>query len=128
TDTLKSQLRQLMDKLPQRDAIEASDANQWIDYMANVMPEEATWHMVRAGGVGGSEIGSLVNNYLGRRADHESSAHDWALGKLLRATPKPAGGVLRRGHEMEPIHARRFYENYGVGRDEAAFNRLARAQ
>lgn len=128
TDALKVQLRARLDALPQRDAIAASDANQWIDYMANVMPHDAMWHMIRAGGVGGSEIGGLVRNYLGHRADHEFSAHDWAEAKLLRRTPAPAQGVLRRGHEMEPIHAKRFYEEFNTTRDIESYNKLSKAQ
>ena len=117
-----------LDTLPQRDLIERSDANQWINYMANLMPGDAMWHMVRAGGVGGSEIGGLVRNYLGHKADHEFSAHDWALSKLLRKTPEPAQGVLQRGHDMEPLHANRFYKEHNTERDQPAFDKLAKAQ
>ena len=127
-ERLKSQLWEKLDTLPQRDLIARSDADQWINYMANVMPREAMWHMIRAGGVGGSEIGGLVRNYLGHRADHEFSAHDWALGKLLRSTPTIGTGVLLRGHQMEPIHAKRFYEEYGTKRDVDAYNKLANAK
>ena len=126
-ERLKKDLRAQMDLLPQRDLIQASDAEQWIGYMANLMPQEAMWHMIRAGGVGGSEIGGLVRNYLGHRADHEFSAHDWALSKLLRSTPDPATDVLQRGHEMEPIHAKRFYAEFNSNRDEKAYEKLKRA-
>jgi len=126
-DALKKQLWERLDKLPQRDLIEASDATQWIDYMSNFMPDQAMWHMVRAGGVGGSEIGGLVRNYLGYPADHGFSAHDWALSKLLRKVPSPSLGVMQRGHDMEPIHAQRFYKELGVKRDIAKFDRLAQA-
>jgi len=128
TEALKAQLWAKLDELPQRDLIERSDASQWIDYMAHIMPDDAMWHMVRAGGVGGSEIGGLVRNYLGHRADHDFSAHDWALSKLLRKTPAPAHGVLQRGHAMEPIHAERFYKEHGTRRDLDAYNKLSKAQ
>lgn len=125
---LEASLWAKFDQLPQRDAIEMDDARQWISYMANVMPDDAMWHMIRAGGVGGSEIGGLVRNFMGHRADHMFSAHDWALGKLLRKTPEPSFGVLRRGHDMEPIHAKRFYEETGSRRDIEAYNTLSNAQ
>lgn len=127
-EALKQKLWQRMDRLPQRDVIERSDASQWIDFVANYMPDEAMWHMVRAGGVGGSEIGILVRNYMGERADHGASAHDWALSKLLRLTPEPAHGVLQRGHDTEPIQAQMLYKSLGVRRDEAAFSKLSKAQ
>lgn len=130
TDTaeLKAKLWQKLDTLPQRDLIDRSDATQWIDYMANLMPNDAMWHMIRAGGVGGSEIGGLVRNYLGYRADHEFSAHDWALSKLLRRTPEQATGVLQRGHDMEEFHGERFYRENDTARDVEAFDKLSQAQ
>jgi len=128
TEAVKKRLWEKFDELPQRDLIDMSDAKQWIDYMSNVMPEDAIWHMIRAGGVGGSEIGGLVRNYLGHLADHAFNAHDWALGKLLRSTPEPEYGVLQRGHEMEPIHAKRFYKELRTRRDEVAFEALKRAK
>lgn len=127
TEALKVKLWEKLDTLPQRDVIERSDATQWIDYMSNIMPDEAMWHMIRAGGVGGSEIGGLARNYLGHRADHDFSAHDWALGKLLRKVPTPAAGVLQRGHDMEPLHAKRFYKEFNTSRDLDAYNTLSKA-
>jgi|GEM_PF-3318300 len=127
-DALKVELRRLMDKLPQRDLIQKSDADQWIGYMAHLMPEEAPWHMIRAGGVGGSEIGGLVRNYLNYKADHLFSAHDWALSKLLKSTPKSALGVLARGHAMEPIHAARFQSEHQAPRDHEAYEALKHAK
>jgi len=125
---LRASLWKKLDTLAQRDCIEESDARQWIDYVVNLMPDSAMWHMVRAGGIGGSEIGGLVRNYLGYQADHSFSAHDWALSKLLRKVPSPAQGVMQRGHDMEPIHAQRLYKELGVQRDEDAFTKLAQAQ
>ena len=127
-DILKARLWEKLETLPQRDLIDRSDAQQWIDYMANVMPQEAVWHMIRAGGVGGSEIGGLVRNYLGHRADHGFSAHEWAESKLLRATPTLPAGVLLRGHAMEPIHRERFYVEYDCKRDVPAYDKLSKAQ
>lgn len=128
TEAIEAQLWERLDTLPQRDVIDLSDARQWISYMANMMPDEAMWHMIRASGVGGSEIGGLTRNFMGHRADHMFSAHDWALGKLLRKTPEPSFGVLKRGHDMEPIHAKRFYEETGSYRDLNAYNALSNAQ
>lgn len=128
TDELIKRLNKRMDKLPQRDLIEKSDADQWIGFVANVMPEEAMWHMIRAGGVGGSEIGGLVRNYLGYRADFGFSAHNWVKSKLLKETPMPSISVMQRGHFMEPHHAQLFYEQFNARRDEEAFEKLTRAQ
>jgi hypothetical protein len=125
---LETQLRKVMDTLAQRDLIERSDADQWIGYMVNVMPQDALWHMIRAGGFGGSEIGGLVRNFLGVRADHDFTAHDCVMGKLLKQTPTPSLDVMARGHAMEPIHASRFYSEYNTARDIAAYEKLKHAQ
>jgi hypothetical protein len=84
----------------------------------------AIWHAVRAGGFGGSEIGVLVRNHGGVRADHQASAHDIVEGKLLRRTPSESNAHLRRGHENEDLHAQRFYAKYGASRDLAAYDAL----
>ena len=124
-NALKIALIERIDQLPQRDAIEQSDLTQWVDFVANVMPDEAMWHATRASGVGGSEIGGLVKNYLGHRADFMFSAHDWVEDKLLRRHPEPSGGALRRGIEMEDVHRQHFHKAYQVQRDVEAFQTLA---
>lgn len=127
TEALKKELFKQIDKLPQRDAIEMSDAKQWVDYMAHVMPDQARWHIARAAGVGGSEVGVLVKNYLGHPADFMASAHDWAKSKLLQITPEPPTGALKRGHDIEPIHRKHFTSIYGLERATDEYNTLNRS-
>lgn len=122
---LQKELFRLIDALPQRDAIERDDAKQWVGYVSNVMPQEAIWHITCASGIGGSEIGGLVKNYLGHRADFMFSAHDWAESKLLKRTPELSGGALKRGNDMESLHRQRFHEMYRVNRDNEAFRIIA---
>ncbi|WP_042882887.1 hypothetical protein [Cupriavidus necator] len=125
---LRRQLVAQLDRLPQRDAIDLADANQWIDYVIATMPHEAPWHMTRAGGIGGSEIGGLVRNYLGHRADFMFSAHDWAMEKLLKKVPTPTTPAMLRGKEYEDNHRGRFYQQFGTNRDAVAYGKLAKAQ
>ncbi|QYY33725.1 hypothetical protein K2O51_31270 (plasmid) [Cupriavidus pinatubonensis] len=125
---LRHQLVARLDRLPQRDAIELSDANAWIDYVIANMPHEASWHMARAGGIGGSEIGGLVRNYLGHRADFMFSAHDWAMEKLLKRPPTPTTPAMLRGKEYENTHRGRFYEQLGTDRDAVAYKKLSNAK
>lgn len=127
-EQLKKDLFARIDLLPQRDAIEMDDAKQWVEYVVNVMPNLAMWHITRASGIGGSEIGALVKNYLGHPADFMFSAHDWAKHKLLRITPEPSGGSLRRGIELEPIHRQHFHHMYKVFRDQRKFEKLNQSQ
>ena len=118
----------LVDALPQRDLIQVSDARQWIGRVVELHGEQAIWHAIRLNGFGGSEIGVLVRNQHGVRADHMASAHDIVLGKLMRKVPDETNEHMTRGHENEALHASKFYKKYGAHRDEAAFEALKAAQ
>lgn len=124
---LKRDLWSVCDQLPQRAAIDSHDAGEWIDYMANLRPKEAMWHMRRASGIGGSEIGGLVRNHWNIRADFEFSAHDWALGKLLKKLPDDGNESTYRGTVMEPMIRRLFCAQYGAERLSAEFEQLKNA-
>ncbi|TAL65752.1 MAG: hypothetical protein EPN79_11270 [Burkholderiaceae bacterium] len=118
----------LVDALPQRDLIKASDARAWVAQVVELHGVQAIWHAVRLNGFGGSEIGVLVRNMHGVRADHMASAHDIVLGKLMRKIPDETNEHMTRGHENEALHAAKFYKKYGAFRDEAAFLKLTQAQ
>lgn len=119
---------QLVDALPQRDLIQISDARQWIGKVVELHGEQAIWHAIRLNGFGGSEIGVLVRNQHGVRADHMASARNIVLGKLMRKVPDETNQHMLRGHENEDLHAGKFYKKYGAHRDLAAFETLKRAQ
>jgi len=118
----------LVNALPQRDLIELSDARQWVGTVVDLHGEQAVWHAIRLNGFGGSEIGVLVRNHHGVRADHMASAHDIILGKLMRRAPVETNEHMQRGHENEPLHASKFYKKYRAHRDQAAFDKLSKAQ
>lgn len=123
---LRRQVRAKVDALPQRDLIEHHDARFWTEEVVERYGDLALWHATRAGGFGGSQIGALVRNYMGLRADH-SSAHDIVEGTLLRRLPDEPNGPMRRGVFMEPHHREMFYAKWGARRDEAGFNLLSQS-
>ncbi|ADP20157.1 MULTISPECIES: YqaJ viral recombinase family protein [Achromobacter] len=127
TAALTRELWAICDALPQRAAIDSREAAEWIDYMANVRPKEAVWHMRRASGIGGSEIGGLVRNRWNIRADFEFSAHDWALGKLLKKLPDEGNESTYRGTVMEPVIRQLFYAQCSAERLPSEFERLKNA-
>ncbi|MFJ3463520.1 YqaJ viral recombinase family protein [Achromobacter spanius] len=127
TAALSRELWALCDSLPQRAAIDTREAAEWIDYMANVRPKEAVWHMRRASGIGGSEIGGLVRNRWNIRADFEFSAHEWALGKLLKKLPDEGNESTYRGTVMEPVIRQMFYAQCSAERLPSEFDRLKNA-
>lgn len=116
-----------IDALPQRAMILDSDARAWVDAVVGSYGDLAIWHAARAGGFGGSQIGALVKNFMGERADHEASAHDIVAGALLRKLPDEPNGHMRRGIAMEPQHRRWFHEKYGSVRDEEGFLTLSKS-
>ncbi|HWS26688.1 MAG TPA: YqaJ viral recombinase family protein [Xanthomonadales bacterium] len=115
----------IIDRLPQRGAIVEADARAWVDEVVGRYGDLAVWHATRAGGFGGSQIGALVRNFAGQRADHEQSAHDIVAGALLRKTPDEPNGHMRRGIAFEQMHRRWFHEKYGARRDEDGFKTLS---
>jgi hypothetical protein len=118
----------IVNALPHRGAILESDARAWVDEVVGLHGKAAIWHAIRLNGFGGSEIGVLVRNRAGVRADHQASAHDIVAGKLMRKAPTETSGHMTRGHENEEPHSRRFYEKYGATRDIEAYNALTAAQ
>lgn len=123
---LEARVRALVDALPQREAILEGDANNWIAEVVAEHGELAIWHAIRARGFGGSQIGTLVRNYLGQRADHEASAHDIVAGTLLRKIPEEPTGHMSRGIAMESEHRKWFYRKYGAQRNERDFTILSK--
>lgn len=117
----------IVDALPQRDLIASHDAKQWVADVVQAHGEMAVWHAIRLNGFGGSEIGVLVRNRMGVRADHQASAHDIVEGKLMRRAPLESSAHMQRGHENEEPHSRRFWTKYGAVRDLAAYDALKNA-
>lgn len=126
-EKIKSQCYAVIDRFQHRAALQDDNIRYWVANVVKDHGEAAVWHATRAGGFGGSDIGVLVRNYNGHRADHMNSAHDIVASKLLKTLPSEDTGDLRRGHENEPAHAKRFYTKYSADRDVGAFEKLSSA-
>lgn len=127
TEEIKARCLKIIDGFRHRDAIREDDVREWVSTVVGEHGEAATWHATRAGGFGGSDIGILVRNFEGFRADHQASAHDIVASKLLRSVPTEETCDMRRGHANEPRHAEFYYAKYGARRDQEAFDRLTKA-
>lgn len=125
---IKQQCYAVIDRFMHRPVLREDDIRAWVNHVVGEHGEQAVWHATRAGGFGGSDIGVLVRNFQGYRADHQASAHDIIAGKLLLAVPSEENGHLQRGHENEERHALRYSSKYGAQRDVAAFDKLSKAQ
>ncbi len=100
----------------------------WVREVLQLDPARGAWHAARLSGFGGSEIGVLVRNYAGERADHLESARSLVERKLLKRLPDPPSPAMQRGIENEDLHAQRLYTMLGVRRDEEAYTRLAQGR
>lgn len=126
-DEITRKVWQIVNGLPQREAILEGDARHWVGEVVGEYGELAIWHATRAGGFGGSQIGALVRNHVGQRADHEQSAHAIVEGALLRRLPDEPNCHMRRGIAMEPMHRPQFYAKYGAVRDDKGFATLSKS-
>ncbi len=125
-EAIKRQVWAIIDRLPQRGVIEQSDARQWVDEVVASHGKKALWHAARAGGFGGSQIGVLVRNFHGIRADFQDSAHDIVEGSLLRRTPDKPTAAMQRGISMEAWHRQWFLAKYAAQRDAVGFEALSK--
>lgn len=117
----------IVDRLPQRAAIKEGDARHWVREVVAQHGDLAKWHATRAGGFGGSQIGALVRNFHGQRADHEQSARKIVAGALLAEIPEESTGHMRRGVAMEASHREWFMKKYGAHRDAKGFEILSKS-
>lgn len=108
----------LINVLPQRPAIKDSDIGRWLDKTYKVADERMKtlhphgdytvadvhdhvfWHVRRASGWGGSELGTIVKHYHGKRGNFGDVA-DLVKGKLLIHAPQPSTDVMERGARGE---------------------------
>lgn len=63
--------------------------------------KQCLWHLRRASGIGGSEIGTIVLNMSRQESGEFGSAHNTVKEKLLMMAPQIGEPAMRRGHQME---------------------------
>ena len=85
-DDLRTRLRKIVDLLPQRRHIPDAVAERWIDGVLQLDPERALWHVERAFGIGGSEIGEILLASFKEPPDPNHPEAIWR-SKMLRNCP-----------------------------------------
>lgn len=96
-------------QLPQSGIISEDDARRWVDRTLNVDPDRIDWHIARAGGFGGSEMGALVAAM--ERRPHRLTPNRLVKNKLLKLPPSSPDDDMRRGIELED-HVRACFEGH----------------
>ncbi|MDD2766073.1 MAG: hypothetical protein PHE83_19085 [Opitutaceae bacterium] len=99
--------------LPQAARINRDDALRWREAVADQDPERFAWHFRRLAGIGGSEIGEIVQASFGMSATFKTPRM-LALQKLMALPPDPPSPAMRRGILMEPAIQRIFCEDWGA--------------
>ena len=97
-DELLAQIR----ALPQGQHIPDERAVLWLERVAQVEAERAAWHVRRARGFGGSEMGALVASYE-ERPTYWANATDIVRNKLMITPPERPNVDMARGQKLEPF-------------------------
>jgi predicted phage-related endonuclease len=98
----------LIARLPHAGRIAEADAARWTRRTLAMDPERIRWHVARAGGVGGSEVTSLLVWAFGEGTARES-AERLGKRKLLMLPPDSPNEDTARGNFLEPF-VREVYE------------------
>ena len=86
--------------LPQAKYINEKNIEKWLHAVLRIDPDRLDWHVRRLSGIGGSEIGVLLGEYLDNYHPF-SSAKKICGAKLLEFMPEEPNGDMMRGTEME---------------------------
>ncbi|MDQ2077544.1 hypothetical protein [Marinimicrobium sp. ABcell2] len=106
-------------QLPQFRRIEPSDAKAWLEHVIQRDPKRVLWLLGRLGaGFGGSEVGTLVLDAMGRPGVFGSAA-ELVNEKLMRVMPSPSNHYMRKGIILEEAVQRATLRLYGGEVDES---------
>lgn len=86
--------------------------------------KQCLWHLRRASGIGGSEIGTIVLNMSRGQNGDFGSAHNTVKEKLLLLAPQIGEPAMRRGHQMEDYVRQIHHRSSGEVEDENSLQAL----
>ena len=110
---LGAQIAAELSALPQYPLLDPVAMNRWVDRVCANDPDRLFWHIARASGFGGSDIGTLVEASRNVYSPF-SSAHAIVSQKLLKYAPTPPTPAMRRGVDLEPIVKAMFQEEFSA--------------
>lgn len=137
----RSRLMALIDMLPQRKVIQDEHAARWLERTLKTSVERmelehgeggatvadvhrhVLWHVRRASGIGGSEAGTVLKHFRGKKGTF-GDAHNLVLEKLLIMSPQPSTPEMARGVRAEPWVQRMYHEQHGVQSHEEDLKKL----
>ncbi|MCW3782594.1 YqaJ viral recombinase family protein [Defluviimonas salinarum] len=142
-DFAESRLRlaALIGALPQRAAIKDENVDRWLERTMRMaigrmelehgegkatvadVHRHVLWHVRRASGIGGSEAGTVLKHFRGKRGTF-GDAHNLVLEKLLILSPQPSTEEMARGVRAEPVLQQMYLAATGARTDKEALARL----
>jgi len=106
----------ILTKLQQRQYLQPDDVMRWLEGLVasgrgKVSIDDIKWHIRRASGFGGSEIGTMILWDRGHFTPF-TSARTIVAEKLFRAIPDADTDDTRRGRVLEPIARQTFIDTH----------------
>lgn len=95
-------------RLPHAGVIDPENALRWVRLTMGIDPERIGWHIARAGGIGGSEAGTVLSWAYGD-FHSRNTAERMGKQKLLVLPPERANDDMSRGAYLED-HIKAVYE------------------
>lgn len=99
---LAAQMRTILDRAPQRQKIPDQVITDWIEVVLALEKDRGIWHAHRVFGIGGSEIGELINTAAGLPNEY-NTLDEISRSKLLLLPPQRSNIHMRRGTAMEAL-------------------------
>lgn len=95
-------MRRILDAAPQRAVIPDAVVTEWIEAVIALEKDRGIWHAHRVFGIGGSEIGELINTAAGLPNEY-NTLDEISASKLLLLPPSRPNIHMRRGTAMEAL-------------------------
>ena len=96
-------IAKLLRSLPQFHRLNRDDVQKYVDHITKNQPDRLQWLLERAGkGFGGSDIGPLILDAMGKKPPFDSAA-SIINSKLLRTLPKYTTDAMARGTKLEKL-------------------------
>lgn len=122
------QIKQIYRTIPHADKISPEHLKSWLKQVNEIEPSRLLWHMKRARGVGGSEIGTLLLEASGLTPPFERTSQLLANEKLFITAPTAPLPHMMTGIILESAVRQAIISLYGGERDLAAEQAVSHIQ
>lgn len=128
-EVLRQQALDRIRGLPQADVVLADPGrvDRWIEETYKVDPQRLLWHVDRAGGIGGSDVGVAAMELSGG-ADPFDTMQDIVRQKLFLDPPARPNAYMEIGSALAPVAREAFHQRmdrYGCATDTPAYEALS---